>query len=120
MKKNNRTCICCEKVYTYCNRCEEHANEPAWNAIFHEDNCRKVVRVVSDYLGKAITKEEAVEGLKTCDLSVDFKPSIKKVTNDLMSSTEKTVNVQTVEAVENTEVKTVEKATKKKFNREDV
>lgn len=117
MKKNNKTCICCGKVYTYCNRCEEHANEPAWKAIFHDDNCRKVFRIVSDYLGNAMTKEKAVEGLKTCDSSVEFKPSINKVIKELASSVVKTVEEKTVEI---TEIKTVEKTAKKKFNKEEI
>lgn len=117
MKKNNKTCVCCGEVYTYCNRCKEHANEPAWKAIFHDDNCRKVFRIVSDYLGNAMTKEEAVEGLKTCNLSEKFKPSIKKVTNELINTTVKPVEEKVVEV---TEVKTVEKTAKKKLNKEEV
>ena len=117
MKKNNKTCVCCGKVYTYCNRCEEHANEPAWKAIFHDDNCRKVFRIISDYFGNAMTKEKAVEGLKTCDLSVEFKPSIKKATNELMNSVVRTTEEKTIEAME---FKTVEKTAKKKINKEEV
>lgn len=110
MKKDNKTCVCCGKKYTYCNRCEEYANEPVWKAIFHNDNCRKVFTLISDYLGKAATKEKTVEGLKECDLSVEFTPSINKAVKDVMNSTAKTVNTTEKAVKKETETKKISKS----------
>lgn len=73
MKQNNKTCICCGEVYTFCTGCGQFDNEPRWRAIYHNETCKDIFIIVSDYLQKAISKEEAKERLLKCDLSYKEK-----------------------------------------------
>ena len=73
MKMNNKTCICCGKVYTFCTGCSQYDNEPRWKAIYHNETCKDIFIIVSDYLQKAISKEEAKSRLSKCDLSYKDK-----------------------------------------------
>ena len=68
-KKNNRKCICCSTEYHYCNSCGEDRTKPAWYAIYHDENCKNIFNVASDFLAGAITKEEARQKFDACDLS---------------------------------------------------
>ncbi len=90
MKKNNKTCICCGKVYTYCNSCPQYYNEPTWKAIFHDANCKDIFMAVSDYLGQEKTKDEARAILDKCDLSGKdhFNQKIKDTIDEIMNSKE--------------------------------
>lgn len=69
MKRNNKKCICCGKIYTYCNSCEAYAHLAPWHAIYHDQNCRTIFMAVTDYLAQEISKERAKEILDGCDLS---------------------------------------------------
>lgn len=69
MVKNNKTCILCGKVYSFCNRCEEFDHLPRWMAIYCSDNCRKIFSALTEYNAGNITKEQAAVELSKCDLS---------------------------------------------------
>ena len=69
MVKNNKTCILCGKVYSFCNRCEEFDHLPRWMAIYCSDNCRKIFSALTEYNAGNITKEQAAAELSKCDLS---------------------------------------------------
>ena len=69
MKKNNKKCIVCGKVYTFCNSCSAFDRYPRWMGIYHDENCKNVFEITSDYLSGDITKEEAKVRLDKCDLS---------------------------------------------------
>lgn len=69
MVKNNKTCILCGKVYSFCNRCEEFDHLPRWMAIYCSDNCRKIFSALTEYNAGNITKEQAAIELGKCDLS---------------------------------------------------
>lgn len=73
MKQNNKTCICCGEVYTFCTGCGQFDNEPRWRAIYHNETCKDIFIIVSDYLQNAISKEDAKERLLKCDLSYKNK-----------------------------------------------
>lgn len=73
MKQNNKTCICCGEIYTFCTGCGQFDNEPRWKAIYHNETCKDIFIIVSDYLQKAISKEEAKNRLLKCDLSYKEK-----------------------------------------------
>ena len=77
MKQNNKTCICCGKKYTFCTNCGQFDNEPRWKAIYHNETCKDIFIIVSDYLQKEITKEEAKIRLLKCDLS--YKKELNKI-----------------------------------------
>lgn len=69
MVKNNKTCILCGKVYSFCNRCEEFDHLPRWMAIYCSDNCRNIFSALTEYNAGNITKEQAAIELGKCDLS---------------------------------------------------
>lgn len=69
MVKNNKTCILCGKVYSFCNRCEEFDHLPRWMAIYCSDNCRNIFSTLTEYNAGNITKEQAAVELSKCDLS---------------------------------------------------
>lgn len=68
-KRNNKTCIVCGKVYTFCNSCNEDRMKPAWMGIYHNENCKKLFETATDYLSKDINKDEARDRFNSCDLS---------------------------------------------------
>lgn len=72
-KKNNRKCICCSVEYRYCNTCSEDKMKPIWYTIYHNENCKDIFNIASDYLAGAITKEEARYKFDLCDLSYKNK-----------------------------------------------
>lgn len=79
-KKDNRVCRCCGKVYTYCPNCAEFANKPAYMAMFHDGNCKDIFMTCADFNHGDLTKNEAREILKNCDLSdkAHFEESVQK------------------------------------------
>lgn len=87
MIKNNKTCILCSKVYTFCNRCEEFDHLPRWMTIYCSENCRKIFLTLTDYNAGKLSKEQAYEVLKNCDLSDKdkFNKITKRLTDEVMS-----------------------------------
>ena len=69
MKLNNKTCITCGVKYTFCTGCGQFDTEPRWKAIYHNETCKDIFIIVSDFLQNAISKDEAKERLLKCDLS---------------------------------------------------
>ena len=69
MKKNNKTCLCCQTKYTFCLNCSDFDNMPRWMAIFHDKNCKEIFNTITSYYDKTITKEQAKTILNNCDLS---------------------------------------------------
>jgi hypothetical protein len=82
MKKNNKKCIVCGEIYTYCSGCSEFDHFPRWMGIYHEENCKNIFDITSRYLHEQISKEEAKEKLVKCNLSnkKNFNKSIRKRT----------------------------------------
>ena len=64
MRTNNKTCIVCGEVYTYCPNCAQFAHLPKWKNIFHNENCKKLFETVSDFKQNEITIDEAKEKIK--------------------------------------------------------
>ena len=80
-----RNCIVCGTEYEYCPKCKAHANLPAWKSIYHDDNCRNIMNIATDYMAGALTKSAAKSQLDECDLSnkKNFKASVLKAINDI-------------------------------------
>jgi len=78
--KNNRKCINCGKVYTYCEGCAEFAHMPNWMAGFHDENCKNIFMTCADFNGGIMDKNTAKTILSTCDLSnkANFHSSVQK------------------------------------------
>ena len=88
----SRKCIVCGKEYEYCNRCSSHANMPTWMALYHDDNCRSIMNIATEYMAGNITKAEAKSQLDNCDLTnkKNFKESVVVAVDEIFA-TKKTV-----------------------------
>lgn len=69
MAQRKRICYMCGKKYEYCPTCVEFLGMPKFMTTFHDENCRNVFQICTDYNMKLITKEEAKEKLSKCDLA---------------------------------------------------
>ena len=80
-----RKCIVCGKEYEYCNRCSSHAAMPTWMALYHDDNCRSIMNIATEYMAGNLTKADAKSLLDKCDLTnkKNFKESLIKAVNEI-------------------------------------
>lgn len=67
MAKKNRECLTCGAKYSYCPNCNRKA--PYWMAEFHDENCKNIFQICTQYNVGLLTKEQAQEALSACDLS---------------------------------------------------
>ena len=88
MRKGTRKCIVCGVEYTYCNSCREHASRPSWMALYHDDNCRNIMNIATEYMAGNLTKAEAKSELDACDLTnkKNFKESVIKAVNEIYAT----------------------------------
>lgn len=88
MKIKKRSCIVCGKEYEYCNNCSQHSNLPSWMAIYHDENCRNIMNIATEYMAGNLTKAEAKSQLDGCDLTdrKNFKESVAKALNEILNS----------------------------------
>ena len=85
-KLNTRKCIVCGAEYEYCNKCRNHSSLPSWMAIYHDENCRKIMNIATEYMAGNLTKAEAKSQLDCCDLANKnkFKESVAKAVNEIL------------------------------------
>ena len=83
-----RECVVCGKEYEYCNRCSSHANMPAWMALYHDDNCRSIMNICTEYMAGNLSKADAKAQLDGCDLTnkKNFKESVLKAVNEIYAT----------------------------------
>ena len=88
MRKKTRQCIVCGVEYTYCNSCKEHASRPTWMAIYHDENCRNIMNISTEYMAGNLTKADAKSELDKCDLTnkKNFKESVIKAVNEIYTA----------------------------------
>ena len=104
MKKNNKKCICCGEVCTFCTGCSEYDKYPRWMAIYHNENCKNLFDISSDFLAGALSKEDASVKLKECDLS--YKNKLHKSIVEAIDKIQKNDVVKTdIKKTEKTETK---------------
>jgi hypothetical protein len=103
MKKNNKKCICCGEVYTFCTGCSEYDKYPRWMAIYHNENCKNLFNISSDFLAGELSKEEASTRLKDCDLS--YKNKLHHSIVDAIDKIQKNDAIKTEAKKETKEVK---------------
>lgn len=86
-KTKARKCIVCGKEYEYCNRCSSHANMPTWMALYHDENCRSIMNIATEYVAGNITKADAKSQLDDCDLTnkKNFKESVVRAIDEICS-----------------------------------
>ena len=87
-KTKLRKCIVCGKEYEYCNRCSSHAAKPTWMALYHDDNCRSIMNIATEYMAGNLTKADAKSQLDNCDLTnkKSFKESVVKAINEICAT----------------------------------
>ena len=85
MKIKTRKCIVCGKEYEYCENCKNHVSFPEWMAIYHDENCRKIMNIAIEYMAGNLPKADAKAELDNCDLSgkKNFKESVLKAVNEI-------------------------------------
>lgn len=83
-----RKCIVCGKEYEYCNRCRSHASMPTWMALYHDDNCRSIMNISTEYMAGNITKADAKSQLDSCNLTNkrNFSESVTKAVNEICAT----------------------------------
>ena len=88
MKKRTKTCIVCGVEYTYCNNCKEHASKPSWMAIYHDENCRNIMNIATEYMAGNLPKADAKAELDKCDLTnkKNFKESVLKALDEIYNT----------------------------------
>ena len=100
MIKKTRNCIVCGTEYEYCGNCRKHASLPAWMAIYHDENCKAIMHIATEFMAGNLTKADAKVALDKCDLShkKDFKESVLLAVNEIYSASKptKTENVKEV------------------------
>ena len=76
MGRRTRECYLCGESYQYCPTCSQDKMKPAWMALFHSEDCKNIFDICTRFNLKKISKSEAKEELKSCDLSnkANFKP----------------------------------------------
>ena len=101
MRKKTRQCVVCGIEYTYCNSCKEHASQPSWMAIYHDENCRNIMNIATEYMAGNLTKADAKSELDKCDLTnkKNFKESVIKAVNEIYA-TKKAARTDVVKAVD--------------------
>ena len=87
-KTKARKCIVCGKEYEYCNRCSSHADMPTWMALYHDDNCRNIMNIATEYMAGNLTREDAKSQLDNCDLTnkKNFKESVANAVNEICAA----------------------------------
>lgn len=71
MVKNNKKCILCGKVYSYCNSCSEFDHLPRWMECYCSENCKNIFNALSAYNMKTLPVENIIATLKTSNLEVE-------------------------------------------------
>ena len=88
MRKRTRNCVVCGTEYTYCNTCREHASLPSWMALYHDENCRSIMNIATEYMAGNLTKADAKAELDKCDLTnkKNFSESVLKAVNEIYAT----------------------------------
>lgn len=88
MKRKMRKCVVCGVEYDYCNNCIEYKNYPVWMTIYHDENCKEIMHIATEYSANNLTKEEASILLNKCNLAnrKNFKESVANAINDILGT----------------------------------
>ena len=110
MKKNNKVCLNCGKVYTFCPNCSDYALLDSWNNIYCSENCRNIFQITTDYNYGELSKEKALEKLSACDLSnkESFHKTVIKIIDEIMTQTVKD-EIEKIKVETSNEVKAPQK-----------
>lgn len=79
MGRRNRECYLCGQDYLYCPTCSQDKMKPAWMSEFHSENCKNIFDICTRFNMDMMSKAEAKDALKSCDLSnkANFKDYVQ-------------------------------------------
>lgn len=102
MEKGIRKCISCGEEYKFCLHCAEYDHLPRWKNMWHNENCKNLFNIASEYSVKNISAEEAKERFSKCDLSYKNKlhKNIVKAINEVNKLTKKAASKKEKEVSE--------------------
>ena len=105
MGNNLRTCAVCMRKYQFCSRRKEDVNKEMWHYTFCSQDCHDIYDTTSKFEDGRISKNTAKKQLNKLDLSRldSFGESYKKSISKIMS-VKNTIEVSTIENIENTSV----------------
>ena len=69
MGRRSRECYLCGCDYQYCSTCSSYKTSPAWMSEFHSENCKNIFDICTRFNMQLMSKTEAQDALKSCDLS---------------------------------------------------
>ena len=69
MARKSRECYLCGESYKYCGSCSNDRTKPTWMSEFHSESCKNIFDICTRFNMKLMSKSEAQEALKSCDLS---------------------------------------------------
>ena len=80
MARRDRQCYLCGQHYKYCPTCSEDRMKPAFMAEFHNENCKNIFEICTNFNLGLKSKLEAQEALVECDLSeqANFKSYVQR------------------------------------------
>ena len=80
MARKERECYLCGAEYRYCGTCSNDRMKPAWMSEFHNENCKNIFDICTRFNMNLISKIEAQDALKACDISKkeNFKPYVQR------------------------------------------
>ncbi len=102
----NAYCTICGEGYMMCRSCTEQKTVKPWRSVVDSIECYQIYLAIHGYtLSK--NKDEARRELERCNLSNlnSFKPEIKAVIEEIMSTPKKTQNVSRKQKADNKSVK---------------
>lgn len=88
MRNKTRSCVVCGTEYMYCNNCREFNHLPVWMSIYHDENCKNIMNIATEYAANNITKEDAKASMDKCDLThrKNFSDSVARVVDEIYNS----------------------------------
>lgn len=101
MGRRNRECYLCGEKYSYCPTCSQDRTKPIWMAEFHEENCVKIFEICTRFNMKSMSKIDAQNALKACDLSnkANFKPYVQRDLDIIFAEEKKPRKIKKVEPI---------------------
>lgn len=90
MRKNNKRCLICSNLYTFCLNCAEFDHLPRWMGMFDKKECKEIFDAISDYRSNLCTKEETKERLiKIGALNMKVNKAVQKSIDEIMLESNK-------------------------------
>lgn len=96
-----RKCYLCGAKYKYCPTCSNDRMKPTWMSEFHSESCKDIFDICTRFNMGLMTKKEAQNALKTCDLSnkANFKSYVQTDLDNIFATEKKDAKEKSHEVV---------------------